>query len=374
MSDRALNRALLARQGLLDRFDAPVIAAVESIGAIHAQHWPAVAVALWSRIASFEPSHLYAALDAGDVVVGSLIRRTLHLVTAREHPAYAAVTDLSGNNDWRRTKAEPSPDVAVLSRELRKYATGTPRSADEITEFIERWVSKHPGVIDDGEVDFQRKYKWRPFRSTSAFVRVPTDGAWGSRAPESYMASPAAGDEEAGDAAVREVVTRHLRAFGPAAAEDVAGWIGWRTPPVREALEQMHGTLCRFVDERRRVLYDLADAPRASADEPAPPRLLPWFDSILLAYASRRRARILPDVHRDAVILKTNLQVRPTFLVDGVVAGTWSIATKRKRATLTLEALDSLHRSSKSPLIEEAERLVRTLTPDVSGHEVVVAT
>lgn len=374
MSDRALNRALLARQGLLERLEVPLVDAVESVGAIQAQYWPSVAAALWARVTSFDVKGLYSCFEARELVVGSLLRRTLHVVSAREHPAYAAVTDLSGNNDWRRTKAEPSKDVEILGRELATYAKSTPRTADEIAAFIERWVSKHPQAIDPAEVDVQRKYKWRPFRSTSAFIRVPRDDSWGPKAPDSYMASPAAASRLPSDVALQAVVRSHLRAFGPAAAEDVASWVGWRTPPVREALERMEGTLVRFHDKDGRVLYDLPDAPRPGPDAPTHVRLLPWFDSVLLAYASRRRTRILPDAHRDAVVLKANLQIRPTFLIDGFVAGTWSIASKRRRATVTLEPLGILPRSSRRALMEEAERLARVVAADAAEHDVVIDT
>src|SRR3954471_6807268 len=91
MTTTALNRALLARQGLLDRLDLPLVDAVEAVGALQAQYWPAPPAALWSRVEGFEPEALYAALKDGELVAGTLLRATLHLVSAREHPAYAAV-------------------------------------------------------------------------------------------------------------------------------------------------------------------------------------------------------------------------------------------------------------------------------------------
>ena len=55
-----LNRALLARQGLLERLDAPLVEAVEAVGALQAQYWPAPPVALWSRVRGFAPEGFYA--------------------------------------------------------------------------------------------------------------------------------------------------------------------------------------------------------------------------------------------------------------------------------------------------------------------------
>src|SRR3954452_23807060 len=107
-TDRALNRALLARQGLLEPFDAPLVDVVEAIGALQAQAWAAPPVALWSRMRAFDTQEFYEALGRRQLLVGINLRATLHLVSAREHPAYHAVAEASGHTDWRRTKAEAS--------------------------------------------------------------------------------------------------------------------------------------------------------------------------------------------------------------------------------------------------------------------------
>jgi winged helix DNA-binding protein len=334
------------------------------VGAVQAQHWPAVPVALWSRVEGFAVEDLRAALERRDLVAGSLIRNTLHLVSAREHPAYAAVTAESGADDWRRTKAEPGAGVDGVRQAILEYARDTPRSGAEIAELVEGWVGEHPDALDAGEVEHQRKVKWRPFLRWSSLVRAPADGTWGAKAPSSLLAAPAG---DAGDA-LAEVVKRHLRAFGPAGPEDVAGWIGWRTPPVREALERLD--LERVEDEDGRALYDLPGAPRPDGDAEAPPRLLAAFDSALLAYAPKHRARILPPDYQDAVYERANLRIRPSFLADGLVAGTWSSEVKRREAVVTLRPLQKLTRAQRAALADEAERLARAVHPAAKGHGV----
>ena len=373
MTTTALNRALLARQGLIERLDLPVVDAVEAVGALQAQYWPAPPAALWSRVEGFEPGALYGALEGGELVAGTLLRATLHLVSAREHPAYAAVAAEAAGHHWRRTDDEPGAEVGQLLTKLRAYARRTPRSAEEIGAFVEEWLADHPKALSTAELERQRELKWRPFQRWSAFVRVPGDDAWGTKAPSALLAAPRPRGAPKGDKALDEVVRRHLRAFGPAAPDDVAGWIGWRTPPVRDAFERLGAELERFEDEDGRALHDLPDAPRPDAETPAPPRLLAAFDSVLLAYAAKRRARILPDRHRDAVYERRNLQIRPSYLVDGLVAGTWSIEVKRREATLTLRPLERLARATRSALVDEAERLVRALQPQAKGHAVAVA-
>ncbi len=369
----ALNRALLARQGLLERLDLPLVDAVEAVGALQAQYWPAPPAALWSRVARFEPEAFYSALQDGELVAGTLLRATLHLVSAREHPAYAAVAAEAAGHHWRRTDDDPSAEIGQLLTKLRAYARRTPRTGEEIGAFVEEWLADHPKAFSKAELARQRELKWRPFQRWSAFVRAPADGAWGTKAPSALLAAPRPRGAPTGDKALDEVVLRHLRAFGPAGPDDVAGWIGWRTPPVRAAFERLAAGLEHFEDEDGRALYDLPDAPRPDPETPAAPRLLAAFDSVLLAYAAKRRERILPDRHRDAVYERRNLQIRPSYLVDGLVAGTWSIEVKRREATLALRPLERLPRANRSALVDEAERLVRALQPQAKGHAVVVA-
>jgi hypothetical protein len=188
----------------------------------------------------------------------------------------------------------------------------------------------------------------------SALTRVPENGGW-AKTPSLLLAAPITQHPEH---ALETVITRHLRAFGPASAEDVAGWIGWRTPPVREAMKQME------LETFDGGLVDLPDAPRPDPDTEAPPRFLAAFDSALLAYPSKRRQRIVPDELRDLVYLRKNLQVKPTFLVDGVVAGTWAIEVKRREATLTLTG------SPDDAIREEGEKLLRWAHPGAKAHHV----
>jgi Winged helix DNA-binding domain len=368
---RALNRALLARQGLLRRHDAAAVEVVERIGPIQAQHWPAVAAALWSRTSGFAAGDLYAALHARHLVMGTLLRGTLHVVSARQHPSYAAVVRDSEATAWRRTDAEPAPEVDALRADLVAHAS-SPRTRDELVAFVEAWIDQHRPPVAEAELAFQRGYRWRPLIASCGLVRAPAGARWDGARPPAASVAPPAPPSESGEDALDAVVRWHLRAFGPAAADDVAAFIGWRTPPVRASLERLAPELFRFEDDRGRAVYDLPDAPRPDPDTPAPVRLLPWFDSALLAYTPRHRARILPDEYRDRVYVRANLQWLPTFLVDGLVAGTWSAPAGRREAVLALRPFAALPRPVGSELTAEAERLVRFLRPEAATHRVTV--
>ena len=374
LTSRALNRALLARQGLLSRNELPLVELVESICALQAQYWPAVPVALWSRMRDLEAEDLYRALQERQLVVGTLLRRTLHVTSARQHPYYAMVAEASGATDWRRTAAEAPAEMEKLRAELLTYAETVPRSGEELAAFIEAWVAQHEPDLDEAELEHQRRYRWRSFLTSSSFVRASADAGWGGgRVPAAYIAAPRLPSGSlfpSREKALDSVIRSHLGAFGPAAPEDVASWIGWRTPLVRAAVDRLGPEVVRFEDEAGRVLYDLAEAPRPDPDIQAPVRLLPWFDSVLLAYASRHRGRILPDPHRELVYVRANLQVLATFLVDGLVAGTWSVEARRRQATLSLRPFGRLARAVRAALLEEAERLLHFLYP-TAAHKVV---
>jgi hypothetical protein len=381
LTDRALNRALLARQGLLEPYDAPLVDVVEAVGALQAQQWPAVPGALCARMRSFAPADLYAALTAGDLVIGTSIRRTLHLVSAREHARYAAAAEAGGANHWRRTKVEPTAGQAVATGRLRDelvaFAAET-RTGEDLAGFIEQWVEANPGAFAAAELAEQRKYKWRPFYTSTVLVRAPADGVWSARTPSAYRAAPAApaggapGSAEALTEALTEAVRCHLRAFGPSAPDDVATWLGLQNPPVRRTLERMAPGLATFADEAGRTLYDLPDAPRPGAAVEAPVRFLPAFDSALLAYAHRHRRRILPPEFKDRVYARANLRINPTFLVDGLVAGLWSVRTARRVATVAVTPFAPLDRATRAAVVAEAERVARACEPAARAHEVVV--
>jgi hypothetical protein len=163
------------------------------------------------------------------------------------------------------------------------------------------------------------------------------------------------------------VVRRHLGAFGPATVTDIATWSSIRVPNIRAALGRMKD-LRHFFDERGRELIDLARAPRPSAEQAAPARFLARFDAAILGHAAPERTRILPEAFRRHVIFSA--EVWQTYLVDGFVAGRWTIAVSPKEAILELKPFKALGRADRAALIEEGERLVRFYAPDSKSHGV----
>ena len=170
LTERELNRALLARQGLLERLPMTPASAPRTIGALQMQYWPALGPALWSRVTECAPAAPFEAHASGELVTGTLLRGTIHTVAAADFPAYQVVTAASRIPQWRTLTNPPGPGAADLRRELLAHAA-EPRTQDELREFIESWLARNPGVFGDAELEYQRGAKWRPFCATADVAR-----------------------------------------------------------------------------------------------------------------------------------------------------------------------------------------------------------
>jgi len=342
---KELNRTLLARQLLLRRARLSVPEAVERVGALQAQWPPSPYIALWSRLEGFRREQLLRAIERRRIVKATLMRVTLHHVSARDYLAYAGLTHRGRIAGIERELAKypDEADVDGLVRDLVRHASEQPRSRPELLallgqpklELAERrpWLVWYLLASRAGLVHAPSSSMWRTNLSGSAYVPATT-----------WLGATGAADE---DAAVH-LVRRYLAAFGPASRADAAQWTGLPVATLAPAFERLK--LRRFRDESGRELFDLPRAPLTAADVEAPPRFLPMWDSTLLAHADR--TRILPERYRKTVI-RRNGDVQRTFLVDGFVAGTWAIEDGR----VVLDPFEPLRREVRRGLETEAKAL-----------------
>ena len=360
---RELNRALLARQFLLKRQKIDVVDAVERLGCLQGQWAPSPYVALWSRLASFKRDELTRAIDRGQVVKATLMRATLHLVSAGEYPAYSLATMEGRFGAWRPPGGPALADLEGLHKKVMTFAAKTPRTRTEIEEFSAAHLP--PSAARNPRL--RNWFTWAAV-ATSGLIWDATGAHFEHRQLARHVA-PRAKLRKAPkpDAAYDLVVRRHLGAFGPATVADIATWSSVRVPHIRAALGRMTD-LRHFTDERGRDLIDLASAPRPSADVPAPVRFLARFDAALLGHAAPERTRILPEAFRRQVIFSA--EVWTTFIVDGFVAGRWTIAVRPKEAVLELRPFKPLARADRAALAEDGEKLVRFYAPQSKTHGV----
>ncbi len=363
LSLRELNRALLARQMLLERQKLSVVEAVEALGGLQGQWAPSPYVALWSRLGGFERAQLETPIDRGSVIKATLMRATLHLVSAREYPAYSLATMDGRLGAWRPPGGPALADLEKMHRSVLRFAAKTPRTREEIRDHITDHLPKRAAKDER----LRNWFLWAAV-ATSGLIWEPAGARFEHRQLARHVAAPASLRKKvAPDLAYDIVVRHHLAAFGPASIADIATWSSIRVPHIRASLARQKG-LARFRDERGRELYDLASAPRPPADTPAPARFLARFDAAILGHDAAERARILPATYKKQVIFSA--EVWPTFLVDGFVAGRYRLAATKKEALVTLEPFKPLRRADKTALTEEGEGLARFYFPEAATHGV----
>jgi DNA glycosylase AlkZ-like len=336
LTHKELNRATLARQLLLDRRTIGVLAAIERLAGMQAQWPPSPYIGLWSRVAGFKRDALERAVLRGDVVKPTVMRGTLHLVTARDYPMF-----------WWALRDMPTwYDETHLAHALkalrgaRTLAEQGPLTHKEGLAYLER---------EHGHADeLTRRRIFHAVRRRGHLLHAPESALWHGRPLGVFHPYPEPEPMEV-LAARTELVRRYLAAFGPATKADIADWSGLRVGDFAAALDALE-PLRRFRDENGRELLDLPRAPLPSAATPAPARFLPKWDNLLLGHADR--TRVLPADLRKTVIAK-NGDVTQTFLVDGVVAGGW----KAERGRVVLEPYAPLPRAARREVEDEAARL-----------------
>jgi len=331
LSQRELNRALLARQLLLERARLPLPRAVERMGGIQAQYAPSAYIGLWSRVEGFEREQLTRALERRTLIQATLLRGTIHIVSRRDYWLWAEAIRES-RCEWLR---RAWPKIAALDLEsagtrLREALRDGPRRRDELVALV-------------------GKDEWQG--AAVELVRVPPSGTWERRRADLFgLADDWVGPNEADAAAGRALlVSRYLGAFGPARLGDIRSWSGLGRHEVEDVLAAL--SVRRFRDEQGKELVDLARAPLPDPETAAPPRFIGTWDAILLVHV--RRTGVLPEELRPRIFHTKAPQSFNTFLVDGAVAGTWRFDEGRVR----LEPLRRLTRAEREELETEAERL-----------------
>jgi hypothetical protein len=333
LGQRALNRALLARQLLLERAGIPLPAALEQIGGIQAQYAPAMYVGAWSRVDGIERDAVTRALQDRDIVQATLMRSTIHLVAPEDYWRFAVAVRDARRKSWlRAVRGSTAPQMVGAARTVRRALADGPLTRGEIEDLVGKDRARGVGLWVD-------------------MVRVPPSGTWERRRADLYgLAEDWLAPVETTPAdAVDHLVRSYLRGFGPASRHDVASYTGLRVGELAPVFKRLD--LERHEGEDGTELLDLPGAPLPDPDTPAPVRFLPVWDATLLVHA--RRTGLLPEELRPRVFSIKKPSGTPTFLVDGVVSGAW----RHDGGGIALEPWILLDPATRRALHEEAERL-----------------
>jgi hypothetical protein len=347
LSARALGRATLDRQFLLRRSPVTVKAAVEHLLGLQAQNVKPPYGALAARLDGFDPAELSRLLEDREVVRIVTMRSTIHLHSADDCLSLRPLVQPARERELKMfAKGLSGVDLDRLTALTKAYVEQEPRTPKQIRELLlAEWPDADPLALTIAArcrlplVQTTPRGLWK----RSGQVALTTAEHWLDRA-----ADPAPAPDG--------TVLRYLAAFGPASVKDMQQWAGLTR--MKEVFERLRPQLVTFRDPHGVELFDLPDAPRPDEDTPAPPRLLPEFDNLLLSHADR--TRLVPLAYKDRT-WKANMAY-PAFLVDGVLAGLWKLdEAKDASATLTLQPFGKLTAGQRDALTGEAETTARTL-------------
>jgi hypothetical protein len=358
LSTRRLNRALLARQLLLRRRRIAPVAAVEHLIGIQSQSPRAAYTGLWTRVAGFRPEALERLMLDREVVRIALMRSTIHLVSARDCLPLRDLVRRAVERPSRHTadRRKAGVDDDELERAGRSLVETEPRAFTDLGAILaERWPACDPTSLAMG------------VRERVPLVQVPPRGLWSRGGPPAHMAAETwlAGVRPA-PLSMDGLVRRYLAAYGPASVRDAQAFAG--VTGLRGVFEQMRPELVTLRDEAGGELFDLPDAPRPAGRTRAPIRFLPEFDNVLLSHA--RRERILPDGTMSLLSLGNGL--KPAFLADGFVAGTWKVATSGRTARLEVSPFEPLPAAARRELEDEGRRLLAFASRGAERTEMVL--
>ena len=356
LTRRQLNRAILARQMLLARERAPAIEVVERLVGMQAQVPTDPYTGLWSRIEGFDPGELSRAIeDRRAVRMVMLMRTTIHLVSARDALEIRPLIQPIVERQWRYSpfaRALAGLDVDEVVAAGLKLLAERPQTAGAIGKRLaERWPDRDPASLGYA-------VRW-----LVPLVQVPPRGLWGRGGqPVLETAERWLGKPLVSQPSIDDLVLRYLAAFGPASVKDVGVW-SWLTG-LGEVIERLRPRLRTFRDEAGRELFDLPDAPMPDAGVPAPVRLLPEFDNLLLSHDDRTRMgdpafRGRPWWHG-------------SLLVDGFLAGTWRQERRNDGMTLRIGTYRPLTDAELADVGAEASDLLGFLAPD-GANDVAIA-
>jgi len=359
LTNRALNRATLERQMLLRRAVVDPGVAVHRLVGLQAQNPLDPYLALWSRLEGFDPYRVGGLIEDRSLVRIVVMRGTIHLVTADDalhlRPLTQPVLDLEIARHSEFASELVGVDMEPVLAFAHPLLAEQPMSGQRLRAALaERFPELHSAAL---------AYACRCYLP---LVQVPPRGVWGkslqvtSTPLDSWLGRPMSTT-----AALDDMVMRYLAAFGPATVADVASWS--RLTGFAEVVQRLRPQLVTYRDERGRELFDLPDAPRPDPDEPAPVRLLPEYDNLLLSHADR--SRFGADDRRR--LAGATGPFKGSVLVDGFVEAIWHSEhdAATKRVTLVVEHA-GLGRTQRADVEAEAMEVCRFWHPTASSHDV----
>jgi hypothetical protein len=361
LTDRALNRATLQRQLLLERASMSAIEAVDRLVGLQAQVPRDPYVALWSRLEHFTPAGIVDGMLQRDLVRIVVMRGTIHLVTAddalRIPPLMRPVLDMELQRHSEHKTILTDADLGPVLRFARKLLAQPQTGPRLRAALAERFGEENAAALAYA------------CRNHLALVQVPPRGLWRqSRQVTLATAESWLGRPLETRPSLDALALRYLAVFGPASVADLAAWT--RLTGLRAAVDRLRSQLREFKSESGRQLWDLPDAPRPDPEVEAPVRFLPEYDNVLLSHADRARFHDGSDIGR--LWRRDGLGIG-SVLHDGVVRAAWTFETDNRTPHVRVSHLPSLPKRARQAIEAEGRELLRFLSEDPDAADVRVA-
>ncbi len=358
LTQRELNRALLSRQLLLDRRDLPSSEVIERLVGLQAQVPDAPYVALWSRLRDYRPDSLAVDVAAGRAVRLSLMRSTIHLVTARDCLTLQPTLQLVIDRQIRGSsylKDLAGLDIGAILAEGQRLLADQPRSRTELGILLSgRWPGVAPGSL--GAVA----------TSLTPTLQVPPRGVWRSKsgpvwAPiETFLGRPPGPPIE-----LETLVRRYLAAFGPASVADMSRWSG--LTGLGPVFRQLRPELRIYRSPSGEELFDIPGGQLPNPQTPAPPRFLGEYDNVLLSHKDRSRIMTVQELPG---IPSGYGASTGTVLIDGMLGAVWKVDQDVAATALSVTPYEPLSADDEQAVAAEGEALLRFIDPSATGDTV----
>lgn len=357
LTQRDLNRILLARQMLLEREAIDPVAALERLFAVQAQLPRAPFLGLWARLKDFTRQDLLDAIHARRVVRSTLMRGTLHLTSADDVLAFRT-TIMPARDVTLPGGVRPAPETLEQVLAIgREHFAPEPRDFESVRQVLEA-----RGFEPVRPLAFA-------VRMFLPLVQASSSAQFGHEPGGDFtLAKTWLGRDEGAEPQPQALARRYLAAHGPSLPADFSAWSGLKAAAA--TFEALGEDLVTFKDERGRRLYDLKDAPRPPGETPAPVRLLADFDGAVLCRADR--TGVIRPEHAPLMASKNGL-IPAMVLVDGVVVGTWRIEPKKKTVAVNIRLFDKVAATDRKAIAAEAVAAAAFLAPDAKPEVVFEA-
>ena len=206
---RALNRATLDRQWLLERRTASASEAVEHLVGMQSQAPLAPYTGLWTRLTDFNPAELSGLMSDRSVVRLGLLRGTIHLVTAADalgiYPLLRDTHRRMLTSNQTLAPLRTTLDLDDLAATAHRLLSATPLSPAALGSALALEFPAHdPATLS------------RAARDLIAGVQTPPRGLWNKPGQPITTTLESWLDRPLSPYTLETLVLRYLAAYGPA--------------------------------------------------------------------------------------------------------------------------------------------------------------